>query len=336
MSSSKGYLAWACVVSLCAACSTTGSVTEPEQQAPASVAPDRIAPAEYMKGIGVADGVVVELTRDAILLDGEAVVELVDGAVDPKDKRGGEGSLLISRLLAGLEASQSSRCARGAGGEPVLGFFASSDVPYRLLSEAMYTALMAQWKCSGEEAKRLLIPTEAFQSKVMVASASGWYGFDVSPPTVQVEAPGEREYPVAASPEEIRPLDLKVTLEPSGGVRIHAMGEPQPAIEGCPADGPTVCALSGGKTNTLATYATLLGYKQVYGNAREVTFAATPDVSMGRVAELLNVVRTRRAGGSEDGTFSDLEAFDAAEVSHNPNHQGEALFPDVILSVAPR
>jgi len=90
----------------------------------------------------------VTVTRNAILVDDEKVVDVKDGAVDKSQKKGGDASLeitpLFERLSEVVEDRKSEAEMMQKDFEPVVTVVADQTIPYRLITEVVYTAGQAE------------------------------------------------------------------------------------------------------------------------------------------------------------------------------------------------
>jgi hypothetical protein len=94
--------------------------------------------------------IAVTITSKAIVLDGKTVVEIKKGEVNQMDKGGDANQMKIQPLLTALEAAASNQkeIDRMAGGkfDGMLTFITHDDTPFKLLTEVMYTATLADFK----------------------------------------------------------------------------------------------------------------------------------------------------------------------------------------------
>jgi hypothetical protein len=94
--------------------------------------------------------IAVTITSKAIVLDGKTVVEIKKGEVNQMDKGGDANQMKIQPLLTALEAAASNQkeIDRMAGGkfDGMLTFITHDDMPFKLLTEVMYTATLADFK----------------------------------------------------------------------------------------------------------------------------------------------------------------------------------------------
>jgi biopolymer transport protein ExbD len=99
----------------------------------------------------VQESVSVTLTKSAILVEGNPVVNVHGGSIDASDKQSGDvNGLVITPLLAALQsrAKLDKRIAqmKGVEFEGAATIVADKGTPYRLLTEVMYTAGEAEYK----------------------------------------------------------------------------------------------------------------------------------------------------------------------------------------------
>jgi len=94
------------------------------------------------------DTMAITVTRKAIIVGDHMTVAVKDGAVDKSQKRGGENSLYIQPLFDQLteEVSRHKQMAalKKEPWDGVATIVADRTVPYRLVTEVMYTAGQAQ------------------------------------------------------------------------------------------------------------------------------------------------------------------------------------------------
>lgn len=92
----------------------------------------------------------VTITAREIIVNDQRIVEVKNGQVDKTYKQGDETSLRIQPLFEALsaEAQSQKRIAklRGAKFEGLLTVIAHQEIPYRLLTEVMYTAGQAEFQ----------------------------------------------------------------------------------------------------------------------------------------------------------------------------------------------
>ena len=99
----------------------------------------------------VQESVSVTLTKSAILVEGNPVVNVHGGSIDASDKQSGDvNGLVITPLLAALQqrAKLDKRIAqmKNTVFEGAATIVADKGTPYRLLTEVMYTAGEAEYK----------------------------------------------------------------------------------------------------------------------------------------------------------------------------------------------
>jgi biopolymer transport protein ExbD len=109
--------------------------------------PDLVIP-QSVSELSPEDTMQITITRKSIIVADKSVVTIKDGQVDKSQKRGGENSLYIQPLFDELteEVSRQKQMAalRRKPFEGVVTIVADRTVPYRLLTEVMYTAGQAQ------------------------------------------------------------------------------------------------------------------------------------------------------------------------------------------------
>jgi biopolymer transport protein ExbD len=109
--------------------------------------PDLIIPSSVSE-LTPEDTMQITITRKAVIVGDKQVVNVKDGQIDKSQKRGGENSLYIQPLFDELteEVSRHKQMAalRRKPFEGVVTIVADRTVPYRLLTEVMYTAGQAQ------------------------------------------------------------------------------------------------------------------------------------------------------------------------------------------------
>lgn len=92
----------------------------------------------------------VTVTANAIVVNDQLVVQIKDGTVDKAFKQGEETSLQIQPLFEALneEATRQKNIAQLSGGKfnGVLTVIAHQEIPYRLLTEVLYTAGQAEFQ----------------------------------------------------------------------------------------------------------------------------------------------------------------------------------------------
>lgn len=99
----------------------------------------------------LGDAVPVQISRSAIVVDGERVLDLRNGLVDPSQKQGGASGFLISplaRAMAEIRDLKKLIAARNPR-RPFTGdvqIIADRHTPYRTLTEVIYTLGQAEFK----------------------------------------------------------------------------------------------------------------------------------------------------------------------------------------------
>lgn len=109
--------------------------------------PDLLIPRSNSQ-LSPEDTMQITITRKAIVVGDNHVVNVKDGQIDKTQKRGGENSLYIQPLFDKLteEVSKHKQMAllRKQPYEGVVTIVADRTTPYRLVTEVMYTAGQAQ------------------------------------------------------------------------------------------------------------------------------------------------------------------------------------------------
>ena|SRR5579884_1089857 len=100
--------------------------------------------------IQLADALKVQITPTAVIVEGEAVVPVRGGAVNPSYKKNGANDFLITPLetVAQQHAKREKHIAdlRGEEWKGELSLIADKGTPYRLISEVLYTVGQAGFK----------------------------------------------------------------------------------------------------------------------------------------------------------------------------------------------
>ena len=101
--------------------------------------------------VELGDAVPVQISRSEILVDGNLVLELRNGVVDPSHKKGGSTGFLITPLNKRLNLVRDARkiIAQKDPRRPFLGevqVIADRRTPYRTLSEVIYTLGQNEFK----------------------------------------------------------------------------------------------------------------------------------------------------------------------------------------------
>jgi len=98
----------------------------------------------------VADALKVQITPTAIIVEGDAVVPVNFGAVDPSYKKQGANDYLIVPLegVVAQHANRERKIAqmRGEDWKGELSLIADKKTPYRLITEVLYTVGQAGFK----------------------------------------------------------------------------------------------------------------------------------------------------------------------------------------------
>lgn len=96
------------------------------------------------------EAVSVTIARSAILVEGEPVVAVKNGDVDPSEKTAGSFGIEIGKLKTQLEKHHKrvKKIAAYRGEEPTneLTVIADKDIPYRLLVAVIYSAGQAEFQ----------------------------------------------------------------------------------------------------------------------------------------------------------------------------------------------
>jgi len=98
-----------------------------------------------------ADAVPVQVSRTEITVDGEQVIQLRNGQVDPSQKQGGGTGFLITRLLNVMQQHRDrlKQIAQMNPNRPFRGevqIIADKRTPFRTLAEVIYTLGQAEFK----------------------------------------------------------------------------------------------------------------------------------------------------------------------------------------------
>ena len=94
--------------------------------------------------VDMEDAVAVQISRSGIVVDGQLVVELRNGLVDPSQKQGGANGFLITRMNREMNRIRDLRKLIAASNprRPFTGtvsIVADKRTPYRTLTEVIYT-----------------------------------------------------------------------------------------------------------------------------------------------------------------------------------------------------
>jgi len=112
---------------------------------------DQLSLAASTTAKDVQESVSVTLTKSAILVEGNPIVNVHGGAIDASDKQSGDvNGLVITPLLVALQerAKLDKKIAqvKNTVFEGAATIVADKGTPYRLLTEVMYTAGEAEYK----------------------------------------------------------------------------------------------------------------------------------------------------------------------------------------------
>jgi biopolymer transport protein ExbD len=94
------------------------------------------------------DMTTITITQKAILVDDKKAVDVKQGSIDKSQKKGGENALLIQPLFEELNQSVKKKKREKElmrqKYEPTATIIADQAIPYRLVTEVMYTAGQAE------------------------------------------------------------------------------------------------------------------------------------------------------------------------------------------------
>ena len=94
------------------------------------------------------DMTTISITQKAIMVDDKIAVNVKQGAVDKSKKRGGDNALMITPLFEDLsdavKRKKREKELMRQPYEPVVTIIADQAIPYRLVTEVMYTAGQAE------------------------------------------------------------------------------------------------------------------------------------------------------------------------------------------------
>jgi biopolymer transport protein ExbD len=101
--------------------------------------------------VELTEALAVQISRSGVAVDGEPVLELRNGIVDPSLKQGGSSGFLIMPLYKTLGEirDRKKRTAQRFASQPFLGnvqVIADKRTPYRTLSEVVYTLGQTEFK----------------------------------------------------------------------------------------------------------------------------------------------------------------------------------------------
>ena len=115
-----------------------------------AVASDEITLPYSTSQLPMKQAVNVTITKNQILVENVGIVTLRNGQVDPSDKQGGANSYLVTPLLTAMGQHRDRLKAIGARNstrpfEGEVTIQADKSVPYRLLTEVLYTVGQAEF-----------------------------------------------------------------------------------------------------------------------------------------------------------------------------------------------
>lgn len=303
----------------------------------------------------------VYVNTRGVAVDGKDAVRF-----DPKtrtfrteDRKGGPNALYIKALTAPFEAASKARAieadevsARSSFLAP--GIFIEDGTRYGTFTDILYTAGqdLRPTYADGTEGDRFVVIGGSQPLKIITRKGEGWYGFNAASPKLSV-GPEDDE------PTEEEPLALTISID-ARGIRVAAQSSLMMPIAGCPADGPTICNEEGtdgaqllervkstqgaereaaidalvAAYNLSALYKKVLKIKASHPDETVVAITADPEIPFAVVSAVAATVRTKRAGGDDNGHFADDSAFEAAEPSTGSFSQGDSLFPDPVFAIA--
>ena len=101
--------------------------------------------------VELSEALAVQISRSGVAVDGEPVLELRNGIVDPSLKQGGSSGFLIMPLYKTLGEirDRKKRTAQRFANQPFVGdvqVIADRRTPYRTLSEVVYTLGQTEFK----------------------------------------------------------------------------------------------------------------------------------------------------------------------------------------------
>ena len=306
-----------CSLLVCVACSTprptqqTDSL-ESNQETVEAVTPSGQEAAKrpltsYLKREGLEDSIVIELEPDGIRVDNELVLALEEGVpnesaiVIPDDFAQHNHRQVLAPLLDALEKTLEAR----QDPDVRVSIFASGSAIYGLFTQTLSTVVVATSR-----------PNDIF---VMVRTVDGWSGFKSSP--------------LPQTPDNADPL-MVVFLTRDNHVVIYNNEQRVDSLSDCAVDDITICARPDGRLDRVGLYNTLLGLKKKHPERSHAFVAMQESMKMSALIELVEVVRSKRSGGNEDGSFAGSDRFDAAAHSRSPIHTGPELFPVIMLGVS--
>ena len=115
---------------------------------PLKVEAEDIKAPSSMAELTPKDMTTISVTQKAILVDDKKAVDVKNGAVDKSQKRGGENALeitpLLEKLTDAVKRKKREKELMRQTYEPVVTIIADQAIPYRLVTEVMYTAGQAE------------------------------------------------------------------------------------------------------------------------------------------------------------------------------------------------
>ena len=109
-----------------------------------------VEPPKSTTELSAAEALKVVISSRAVLVDGEAVVPVSNGAIDPALKENGANGFLILPLkdIISKHAQREKKIAqlRGEEFKGELSLIADKGTPYRLITEVLYTAGQAEYR----------------------------------------------------------------------------------------------------------------------------------------------------------------------------------------------
>ena len=116
----------------------------------ANIQISEVEPPKSSINLTVADALKVQITPTAVIVEGDAVVPVRRGAVDPSYKKNGANDYLIVPLeqVVVQHANREKKIAgmRGDEWKGELSLIADKSTPYRLVTEVLYTVGQAGYR----------------------------------------------------------------------------------------------------------------------------------------------------------------------------------------------
>ena len=363
---------------LCVAMSCTTSTPTPD--APATEAPEAarapiqtplLSPedasaieAVRVAEIGGLEDVFFYLSPDGVAVDGKdaLVVDEQTRRFREEDRKGGPDGLYLEALMPALKAASEARpfpADSTLRARLVSNVFVEPATPARMLVELAYTIGQGLHPTVEDQEDRYVVLGDVGGPLMKFASRhdGSWRVVNLVGQSLAV-GPGEE------------PSSELVMSASSRGVRVAVNGALLPPIEGCPADGPTVCNKGGANASELAArvsstsgaerdaalaelvalydtrrlYNTALKIKADHPSETVFTVAVDSDLPIALLDEVIHAVRYVRVSDSADHSFTDDAAFDSAPTNMErftvdafPDETMERvddLFADPILGLA--